>query len=59
MDKTHNNTYYKDYYQKNKEKWNEYKKCEICGGRYSNNTRTNHLNSNKHIMQKNIITGMD
>ncbi|QKF94197.1 hypothetical protein QKU48_gp0739 [Fadolivirus algeromassiliense] len=43
-----NKEYNKNYYQKNKERWNEYKVCDICGGKYSNNTRTNHFNSNKH-----------
>jgi hypothetical protein len=33
---------------KSKTKANEHKKCEICGSQYSNNTRTNHLNSDKH-----------
>ena len=30
------------------EKWNEYKECEICGGRYSRNTRTTHFRTKKH-----------
>lgn len=48
MDKEDNKDYHKKYYQQNKGKWNEYKNCDICDGKYSNNTRTNHLNSNKH-----------
>ncbi len=42
------NTYYKEYYQKNKQKWSEHKICEICGSNYCNNTKTNHYNSKKH-----------
>jgi hypothetical protein len=51
-------TYQKEYYQKNKNKWSEYKMCDICGSNYCNNTKTNHLKSKKHklaivLMDKN------
>ena len=46
--KEYHKKYHKKYYEQNKGKWNEYTDCDICGGKYSKNTRTNHFNSNKH-----------
>ncbi|AYV77107.1 MAG: hypothetical protein Barrevirus12_16 [Barrevirus sp.] len=35
-------------YQKNKVKHNTYRKCTICDGKFSDNTKTNHFRSAKH-----------
>ena len=48
MDTNNTKIYSKNYYQNNKDKWNEYIDCEICGGKYCRNTRTNHFKSKKH-----------
>lgn len=42
--------YNKKYYEKNKEKWFEYKKCDVCGGQYNSSTKYNHFKTKKHII---------
>ena len=41
--------YSKQYYQNNLEKWTTYRSCP-CGGKYCNNTKTNHLRTRKHML---------
>jgi len=48
-----NNTaesYYKQYYNKNKEAWKEKYICQICGHKYSKPNKYNHLQSKKHML---------
>lgn len=49
-DASNKNEYNKNYYEKNKEKWFVYTKCEICGGKYNASTKYNHFKTKKHII---------
>lgn len=42
--------YCKEYYLKNKEEWTKKKICEVCGGSYARNTKTQHFKSRLHII---------
>ena len=44
--------YKREYYQKNKSRWNEYRVCSDCGGRYSPNSKSHHYSTKKHRMLK-------
>lgn len=48
-------TYKQKYYLQNKTKLNDSKQCDVCGGKYSMNTRINHYNTKKHKMAQMII----
>ena len=67
--KQRRNAYRREYYKKNKELENaksflysidnrEYLKtqydCELCGGTYTNQTKSNHMKSKKHLLCLNI-----
>ncbi len=41
-------SYRKEYYNKNKDKWYEEKTCEICKCKYTNSTKYRHFKSKKH-----------
>ena len=42
------NKYMTDYRKKKPEKWNKNNICEVCGGKYQNSGKTNHLITTKH-----------
>jgi hypothetical protein len=48
MNKKDRTKYYKDYAEKNKEKLNKDYICEICGGKYKQPNKSNHVNTSKH-----------
>ena len=41
--------YFKDYFDKNKDKLNEDFICPFCGGKYKYMSKTNHYKTKKHI----------
>ena len=40
--------YFKDYFDKNKDKLNEENNCEDCGGKYKFVHKSNHIKTKKH-----------
>lgn len=40
--------YIADYRRKNPDTWYKKEVCEICGGVYLRNSKTNHINTKKH-----------
>ena len=53
-DKKDRTQYFKEYFQKNKNKLTENIICDICGGKYQKMNKTIHDKSKKHINQETI-----
>jgi hypothetical protein len=48
MSEKNRKQYFKDYFDKNKEKLNEEFICNICGGKYKFIHKSNHIKTKKH-----------
>ena len=50
-----NKEYSAKFYEKHKERIQEKKSCEICGGQYDYNNKSHHIKTKKHVQCLNLI----